>query len=72
MLELTNGLWQIIGIDVSSTNIAPTFAELESELQLDYYLSHTTDEFSMDRLRVNTEELSLVDKRVLKFILYKT
>jgi hypothetical protein len=66
-MQRVNGSWGISKINVDHESISGVFSKLKSESVLDKYATVTKDGFLIKELSVNTDELSDLEKRIMKF-----
>lgn len=70
-VERKNGMWRIADINIDNNVIGPEYTELKGQLCLGRYVRETSDGFIVERVEVNTKDLTPFDKRVLKYNLQK-
>jgi hypothetical protein len=66
-MQRVNGSWGISKINVDHESISGIFSKLQSESELDKYATVTKDGFLIKGISVNTDEMSDLEKRIMKF-----
>ncbi len=66
-MQRVNGSWGISKINVDHESISGIFSQLQSESELDKYATVTKDGFLIKGISVNTDEMSDLEKRIMKF-----
>ena len=66
-MQRVNGSWGISKINVDHESISGIFSKLQSESELDKYATVTKDGFLIKEISVNTDEMSDLEKRIMKF-----
>ena len=66
-MQRVNGSWRISKINLDHESISGIFSKLQSESVLDKYATVTKDGFLIKGISVNTDEMSDLEKRIMKF-----
>jgi hypothetical protein len=66
-MQRVNGSWGISKINVDHESISGIFSKLQSESELDKYATVTKGGFLIKGISVNTDEMSDLEKRIMKF-----
>ena len=66
-MQRVNGSWEISKIKVDHESISGIFSKLQSGSELDKYATVTKDGFLIKGISVNTDEMSDLEKRIMKF-----
>lgn len=66
-MQRVNGLWKISKINTGHESISGIFSKLKSETELDKYATITKDGFVIKGISVKTDEMSDLEKRIMKF-----
>jgi hypothetical protein len=65
------GTWKIKRFNITDTSIAGIYNNLRQNIKLDKYVKRIPDGFLLKNAKIDTETLSSMDKRLLKFSLHR-
>ncbi|OGP93025.1 MAG: hypothetical protein A2Z19_00055 [Deltaproteobacteria bacterium RBG_16_54_18] len=65
------GSWKIRQFNITDSAIAEVYNELRGRVDLNRYIQRTSDGFQIKNADVNLTTLSSIDRRILRFSLYK-
>jgi hypothetical protein len=65
------GSWKIRELNITGSAIAEVYNEVRSHVDLNRYIQRTADGFHIKKADINLSTLSPIDRRILRFSLYK-
>ena len=70
-MERKHGIWRVTQVNISGSAIEGIYTDLKGRLQLDRYVKKTPNGFVIEKMEINTKNMTPLDRMVIEYNLQK-